>query len=160
MRFNNKKETRFIPSIYIILVAVFLTNAFASLEIKYDDRPFNYASLIPNLIAILLAIYIFIAARTFDFDSDGETLNFKNNGLLLSGFMAYRMKSTEVPKSKLCDFRIENYFFYKRLHIFITSRNSRGFRHYKYNITFLKAEKIKSLQQSLSKVLEYNKAKA
>lgn len=160
MRFNNKKETSIVPSIYIILVAVFITNAFASVEMKYDDVPFNYSSLIPNLLALLIATYIFIVGKSFEFDSDGETLNFKSNGLLVSNFMHYRVQHTEIPKSKLTGFKVENYFFYKRVHIFITSRNKKGFRHYKYNITFLKGEKIKSLKQSLAKVVEYNKAKA
>jgi hypothetical protein len=160
MRFNNKKETNIIPSIYIIVVAVFITNIFAAIEIKYDDVPFNYSSLIPNAIALVLAIYIFLVGRYFEFDSDGETLNFKSNGLLISKFFHYREQRTEVPKSKLISFRIENYFFYKRLHIFITSRNSKGFRHYKYNITFLGNKKCNSLKHSLNKVVTYNKARA
>lgn len=160
MKFNNRKETSVIPSIYIIVVAVFITNAFASVELKYDDVPFNYSSLIPNVIALLIGIYIFIVGRTFEFDSDGETINFKSNGVLVSQFMHYREQRTEVPKSKLKDFRVENYFFYKRLHIFIHSRNSKGFRHYKYNITFLNGKKLKSLKMSLAKVLERNKARA
>ena len=160
MRVNNKKEVSVIPSVYIIVVAVFITNAFASIEIKYDDVPFNYSSLIPNLIALLVAVYIFIVGKTFDFDSDGETLNFKSNGVLVSLFMHYREQRTEIPKTKLQDFRIENYFFYKRLHIFINSRNKKGYRHYRYNITFLSGKKIKSLRLSLAKVLEKNKARA
>lgn len=160
MKFNNKRETGIVPSIYIVVVAVFITNAFASIELKYDDVPFNYSSLIPNAIALLVGIYIFIVGRYFEFDSDGETLNFKGNGLLVSKFMHYREQRTEVPKSKLLDFKIENYLVYRRLHIFIRSRNKKGFRHYKYNITFLGSVKTKSLKQSLSKVVEHNKARA
>ena len=160
MKFNNKKETNIVPSIYIIIVAVFFTNIFAAIEIKYDDVPFNYSSLIPNAIAVGLALYIFLAGRYFEFDSDGETLNFKSNGLLISKFFHYREQRTEVPKSKLISFKIANYFFYKRLHIFITSRNSKGFRHYKYNITFLGNKKCKALKHSLEKVVIYNKARA
>ncbi len=160
MKFNNRKETGIIPSIYIIVVAVFITNAFASVELKYDDVPFNYSSLIPNVIALLIGIFIFIVGKTFEFDSDGETINFKSNGVLVSQFMHYREQRTEVPKSKLKDFRVENYFFYKRLHIFIHSRNSRGYRHYKYNITFLTGKKVKALKMSLAKILEKNKARA
>ncbi|WP_424493521.1 hypothetical protein [Salinimicrobium sp. GXAS 041] len=156
MRFNNKKETSLVPSIYIIIVAVFITNSFASLELKYDDTPFNYSSLIPNLIALLVAIYIFIVGRSFEFDSDGETLNFKSNGLLISKFMHYREQRTEVPKSKLRDFKIINFWVYKKLHIYINSRNKKGYRHYKYNITFLGGKKRKSLKQSLAKVVERN----
>lgn len=160
MKFNNRKETSIIPSIYIIVVAVFITNAFASIELKYDDVPFNYSSLIPNVIALLVGIYIFIVGRTFEFDSDGETINFKSNGVLVSQFMHYREQRTEVPKSKLKDFKVDNYLLYKRLHIYIHSRNSRGYRHYKYNITFLTGKKVKSLKMSLAKVLEKNKARA
>ena len=160
MKFNNRKETSIIPSIYIIVVAVFITNAFASVELKYDDVPFNYSSLIPNVIALFIGAYSFIVGKTVEFDSDGETINFKSNGVLVSQFMHYREQRTEVPKSKLKDFRVENYFFYKRLHIFIHSRNSRGFRHYKYNITFLTGKKIKALKMSLAKILEKNKARA
>lgn len=148
------------PSIYIIVVAVFITNAFASLELRYDDTPFNYSSLIPNLVALIIGIYIYIVGRSFEFDSDGETLNFKSNGLLISQFLHYREQRTEVPKSKLLDFKIENYFFYKRLHVFISSRNKRGFRHYKYNITFLSGKKIRSLKASLRKVADKNKSQA
>lgn len=160
MKFNNKKETNIIPSIYIIVVAVFITNIFAAVEIKYDDVPFNYSSLIPNAVALVLGIYIFMAGRYFEFDSDGEALIFKSNGLLISKFFPYREQRTEVPKSKLISFKVENYFFYRRLHIFITSRNSRGFRHYKYNITFLGNRKCRSLKQSLEKVVNHNKARA
>lgn len=160
MRFNNKKETNIVPSLYIIIVAVFITNIFAAVEIKYEEVPFNYYSLIPNLLAILLAIYLFMVAKYFEFDSDGETLNFKASGLMVSKFMPYREHRTEIPKSKLIDFKIENYWFYRRLHIFITSRNKKGFRQYKYNITFLSSVKRKSLRQSLAKVVEQNKARA
>lgn len=159
MRFNNKKETNIVPSIYIIIVAVLITNTFAAIDIKYDDAPFNYSSLIPNFLALLLALYIFTVGRYFEFDSDGETLNFKGNGLLISLFMHYREQRTEVPKSKLKGFKVENYFFYKRLHLFIRSRNSKGYRHYKYNITFLGGAKLSSLKISLAKVVEQNKEK-
>ena len=160
MRFNNRKETSIVPSIYIIVVAVFITNAFASIELKYDDVPFNYSSLIPNFIALFVAVYIFVVGKSFEFDSDGETINIKSNGLLVSKFMHYREKRTEVPKSKLKDFRIENYIFYKRLHIYIHSRNKIGYRHYRYNITFLTGKKTRSLRISLAKILEKNKAAA
>ena len=160
MKFNNRKETSIVPSIYMIVVAVFITNAFASVELKYDDVPFNYSSLIPNIIALVIGIYVFIVGKSFEFDSDGETLNFKSNGLLVSQFMHYREKRTEVPKAKLQSFKIENYIIYKRLHIYLHSRNKIGYRHYKYNITFLSGKKIKSLKISLAKVLEKNKARA
>lgn len=159
MKFKNKKETSIVPSIYIIAVAVFITNTFSAIDLKYDDVPFNYGSLIPSGIALLIGIYVFLVGRSFEFDSDGEALIFKSNGLLISNFLPYRDQRTEVPKSKLKGYRVENYFVYKRLHIFINSRNSKGFRHYKYNITLLTGNKTRALKVSLAKVLEKNKAK-
>ncbi len=160
MKFKNKKETKIVPSIYIIVVAVFITNTFASIELKYDDVPFNYNSLIPSAVALLVGVYIFLVGRSFEFDSDGEAVIFKSSGLMLSNFIRYREQRTEVPKSKLQGYRVENYFFYKRLHIFINSRNRKGFRHYKYNITLLTGNKTRALKLSLDKVIEKNKAKA
>lgn len=161
MRFNNKKETRWISSIYIIIVAVFITIVFAASYIKYDDTPFSYWNLVPNIIGIASAIYLFTVGRYYEFDNDGETLNFKSNGVLISKFLHYRQQDTEIPKSKLIRFKIENYYFYKRLHIYTSSRNKRGFRHYIYDITFLSGKKLKSMQISLHKVVEnHNKALA
>ena len=160
MKFKNKKETSIVPSIYIIVLAVFFTNTFASIELKYDDVPFNYSSLIPSGIAILLGVYVFIVGRSFEFDSDGETLNLRSNGLMISNFMRYRDQRTEIPKSKLKGFKVDNFLFYKQLHIFINSRNSKGYRHYKYNITLLSGNKTRLLKTSLAKVLEKNKAKS
>lgn len=159
MKFNNRKETSFIPSVYIILIAVFITNIFSAIEIRYDEVPFNYSSLLPGIFALLFIIYIYAVGKSFEFDSEGETLNIKSTGLLLSKFMTYREGRTEIPKLKLKDFSIENYFFLKRLHIYIHSRNSKGFRHYTYNITFLSGKKTRVLNRSLAGVLEKNKAK-
>jgi hypothetical protein len=159
MKFKNNKETSIVPSIYIIVVAVFITNTFSALDIKYDEVPFNYGSLIPSGIAFIVGTYIFLVGRYFEFDSDGEALIFKSSGLLVSKFIPYRDQRTEVPKAKLQGFKVENYFFLKRLHIFINSRNSKGFRHYTYNITLLTGNKTRALKISLAKVLEKNKAK-
>lgn len=159
MRFNNKKATDIIPSIYIIIAAVFITNAFATVEVKYDDSSFDYNNLILNGLALFMALYIFTVGRYFEFDSDGETLNFKSTGLLVSKFQQYREQRTEIPKTKLVGYKIENYFIYKRLHIYITSKNKRGFRHYKYHITFLGNKKYKSLKHALEKIVEFNKVR-
>lgn len=160
MKFKNKKETSVVPSIYILVLVVFFTNTFASIELKYDDVPFNYNSLIPSVIALFVGVYMFIVGRSFEFDSDGETLNIRSNGLLLSNFIKYRDQRTEIPKSKLQNFKVENYLVFKQLHIFINSRNNRGYRHYKYNITLLSGNKTRLLKTSLAKVLEKNKAKS
>ncbi|CAM4206011.1 hypothetical protein [Gillisia limnaea] len=160
MRFKNTTETRIVPSIYMILVAAFVTNIFVNIELMNTDpeNPVKLSNFFPNLILLALGIYFHRIGQLFEFDSDGETLNFKNNGLFFSKFMEYRVKRAEFPKTKLIDFKVSDYGFYSTLKIYITSRRKKGPRSYRFNITFLAGKKKKGMIASLNKVLEKNKS--
>ncbi len=159
MRFKNTTETRIVPSIYMILVAAFVTNIFVNIELMNTDpeNPVKLSHFFPNLILLAFGIYFHRIGQLFEFDSDGETLNFKNNGLFFSKFMEYRVKRAEFPKPKLLDFKVSDYGFYATLKIYITSRRKKGPRSYRFNITFLSGKKKKGMIESLNKVLEKNK---
>ncbi len=159
MRFKNTSETRMVPSIYMILVAAFVTNLFVNVELMNTDpeNPVRLSNFYPNLILLAFGIYFHRIGQLFDFDSDGETLNFKNNGLFFSKFMEYRVKRAEFPKTKLLDFKVSDYGIYSTLKIYITSRRKKGPRSYRFNITFLSGKKKKGMIDSLNKVLEKNK---
>ncbi|MDT0685849.1 hypothetical protein [Autumnicola psychrophila] len=160
MRFTNKNEIKIIPSIYIVLVAVFVTNIFVNIELMSTDEPIGFSHYLPNIVTVLIGIYVHKIGQTFDFDSDGETLNFKNNGVFFSKFMEYRVKKAEFPKRKLGKFRFSDYGIYSSLTIFIKSRRRSGFKKYTFNTTFLSRKKKKGMIVSLQKVLEYNANKA
>ncbi len=156
MRFTNKNEVRIIPSIYIVLVAVFVTNVFVNIEIMASntEQEIGFSHFLPNIITFLIGLYVHKIGQTFDFDSDGETLNFKNNGVFFSKFMEYRVKKAEFPKRKLGKFKFTDLGIYSALTIYIKSRRKQGYRKYTFNTTFLTRKKKKGMVDSLKKVLE------
>lgn len=160
MRFTNKNEIKIIPSIYIVLVAVFVTNIFVNIELMNSDEPVNYSHYVPNIVAVILAFYVHRVGQGFDFDTDGETINLKNNGVFFSKFMEYRVKKAEFPKRKLGDYRFSDYWFYSALTIYIKSRRRSGYKKYTFNTTFLTRKKKKGMLGSLNKILEKSKATA
>ncbi|WP_010232183.1 hypothetical protein [Gillisia marina] len=162
MRFKNTTETKLVPSIYMIIVAAFVTNIFVNLELMASDNEstITFSHFLPNILLILFGIYFHRIGQSFDFDSDGETLNFKNNGLFFSKFMEYRVKRAEFPKGKLIDFRVLDFGIYASLKIYIRSRRKKGPRSYTFNITFLNKKKKRGMIESLKKVLEKNKVES
>lgn len=156
MRFTNRTEIKVIPSIYIVLVAVFVTNVFVNIEIMASDteQEISFSHFLPNIVTLILGLYIHRIGQSFDFDSDGETLNFKNNGVFFSKFMEYRVQKAEFPKRKLGKFKFVDYGIYSALTIYIKSRRKKGYRKYTFNTTFLTRKKKKGMVASLQKVLE------
>ncbi|MGY5846691.1 hypothetical protein ACW6QP_04665 [Salegentibacter sp. HM20] len=160
MRCNNRNEVKIIPPIYIVLVAIFVTNLFVNIELMGSDEPINISHFYPNIVVLLAAIYMHRVGQSFDFDSDGETLIFKNNGVLFSKFMEYRVQKAEFPKRKLGKFKFRDFGIYSSLTIYISSRRRRGFKKYTFNTTFLNKKKKKAMVESLHKILEKAKATA
>lgn len=158
MRFKNTSETRIVPSVYIIIVAAFVTNVFVNIEIMSSESEIKFSHFLPNILLLLFGFYFHRIGQLFEFDSDGETLNFKNNGVFFSKFMEYRIKRAEFPKSKLIDFSVSDYGIYASLKIYISSRRKKGPRKYRFNITFLNKKKKKGMIESLNKILIKNKA--
>jgi len=156
MRFTNRNEVKIIPSIYIVLVAVFVTNVFVNIEIMASDteQEIGFSHFIPNIVTLFIGLYVHRIGQAFDFDSDGETLNFKNNGVFFSKFMEYRVKKAEFPKRKLGKFKFVDFGAYSALTIYISSRKKKGYRKYTFNTTFLTRKKKKGMVDSLNKVLE------
>lgn len=157
MRFTNKSEVKIIPSIYIVLIAIFVTNVFVNIEIMASsetEQELTFGHILPNIVTLLLAFYVHRIGQTFDFDSDGETLNFKNNGVFFSKFMEYRVKKAEFPKRKLGKFKFLDLGIYSSLTIYIRSKRKQGYRKYTFNTTFLTRKKKKGMVDSLNKVLQ------
>ncbi len=158
MRFKNTNEIKIVPSIYMIIVAAFVTNIFVNLELMASDNQteVSWKHFLPNIILIVFGIYFHRIAQLFEFDSDGETLNFKNNGVFFSKFMEYRVKRAEFPKGKLIDFSILDLGIFSSLKIIIQSKRIKGPRTYTFNITFLSRKKKRGMKESLRKVVEKN----
>ena len=125
MRFNNTSEIKIVPSVYILIVAAFVTNLFVNIEIMASssdtENTMTFSHFLPNIVLLVFGAYFHRIGQLFEFDSDGETLNFKNNGVFFSKFMEYRVKRAEFPKSKLVNFEVSDYGIYSSLKIYITA---------------------------------------
>ncbi|SKB33749.1 hypothetical protein SAMN05660776_0512 [Salegentibacter holothuriorum] len=160
MRFTNRNEVKIVPSIYIVLVAIFVTNIFVNIELMNSEEPVRFSHYVPNIVVLILGFYVHKIGQSFDFDSDGETLNLKNNGVFFSKFMEYRVKKAEFPKRKLGKFRFSDYFFYSAVTIYISSRRRRGYKKYTFNTTFLSRKKKRGMITSMQKIVENQKTTA
>ncbi|WBL20807.1 hypothetical protein [Zunongwangia sp. HRR-M8] len=160
MRLNNSNEIKIIPPIYIVLVAVFLTNFFVNLELMGRDEPINFSHFLPNIVSFVLFLLVHRVGVSFNFDGEGETLIFKNNGVFFSKFMEYRLKKAEFPKRKLANYNFTDYGVYSSITIYIKSRRRKGFKKYTFNTTFLSRKKKRELVESLKNVLDKPKAVA
>lgn len=160
MRINNKQEVKIIPPIYIILVAVFVTNIFLNLELLGEDQPIRFSFFSPNIITFLIGMYVYTIGLSFDFDGEGETLVFKNNGVFFSKFLEYRVKKIEIPKRKLVKYKTTHFFLYSTITLYIRSRRKRGVKKIALNITLLKRKKRQQLLTALHHSLEQSKATA
>lgn len=105
------------------------------------------------IIPILCFVFLWIRGnQVFEYDSDGEALNF-NNFSVMPFFK--NAKRDEFPKYKLIKYEVINLFLVKRLYITISSKKSNSLI-LKYDISYLSNKDIKDLKLSLQKVVKYN----
>ena len=159
MRINNRRIKPIIKFIYtLILLGLLASVLFSVLEI-------NFLKIIPIwgfavlAIAILLIIYL-RGDQLFEYDSDGEALNFRTQDAFWGDVFPNTKKSSEFPKEKLVNYQITGFFLRRTLCLTIKSKRSQsGFSKLKYNITYLNSQERRDLRKSLKKVVEDNKAK-
>ena len=109
-----------------------------------------------SLILLGVAIYIILYLRgrqIFEYDSDGEALNFRNYSII--PFLG-REARDEFPKYKLVSFEVVNALLFKRLYIKITSKKHKE-SILKYDISYLTGSEIRDLKLSLQRTIKANK---
>ena len=102
---------------------------------------------------VILILFHFRGKQIFEYDSDGETLNFKNRNVIT---FLDKVVSDEFPKYKLLNYEVVNALLFKRLYITISSKKSNSVI-LRYDISYLTNKEIKDLKFSLNKVLKANK---
>ena len=106
------------------------------------------------LIGVSGLVIIFLRGRQiFEYDSDGEALNFKNHSII--PFLGKEARD-EFPKYKLISFDITDAVLFKKLHIKITSRKKNEIV-LKYDISYLTSSEIRDLKLSLQRTIKANK---
>ena len=115
----------------------------------------NESILFVLLPVVLLILFLVRGRQIFEYDSDGEAVNFKNRNII--PFLSKEIRD-EFPKYKILSYEVVNAIIFKRLYIKIKSKKEQ--RHaiiLKYDISYLTEKEIKDLKFSLKKIIKANK---
>ena len=115
----------------------------------------NESILFILLPVVLLILFLVRGRQIFEYDSDGEAVNFKNRNII--PFLSKEIRD-EFPKYKILSYEVVNAFLFKKLYVKIKSRK----QHHqaiilKYDISYLTDKEIKDLKFSLKKIIKANK---
>ena len=155
MRLSNRSRVPVYSFVYSLSGIVFILGIIAYiLEINKFDV-FGDKSWVILLIPALMFLFLYFLGRPiFEYDSDGEALNFRNNHILY--LLSKKNAKDEFPKYKLLKFNVVNALIFRKLHIYITSKKTHVVV-LKYDISFLNRKQVKDLKFSLNKVTKANK---
>ncbi|MBP6577212.1 MAG: hypothetical protein KA796_10590 [Chryseobacterium sp.] len=155
MRLSNRNRIPVFSFIYSLVGIIFILGVIAYiLEINKFDIFGNKVWILLAIPLMLFLLLYFIGRPVFEYDSDGETLNFRNSHILY--LLTKKNAKDEFPKYKLLKFNIVNVLFFKRLYVYISSKKSHVII-LKYDVTFLSKKQLKDLKFSLNKVVKINK---
>ncbi|MDR2236904.1 MAG: hypothetical protein LBE92_12335 [Chryseobacterium sp.] len=156
MRLSNRSKApvyNFVNTLLLMMV-VFGIAAFLLNEYRFQAvGKISYLLLIVPI--LILGLFYLNGRQIFEYDSDGEALNFKNRNII--PFLDKPLHD-EFPKYKLIEYEIVSIFFLRRLYVKITSKNS-GSTMLKYDISYLTGKEVNDLKLSLNKVVKTNKEK-
>ena len=115
----------------------------------------NESVLFVMLPVVLLILFLVRGRQIFEYDSDGEAVNFKNRNII--PFLSKEIRD-EFPKYKILSYEVVNAIFFKKLFVKIKSRKG----HHqaiilKYDISYLTDKEIKDLKFSLKKIIKANR---
>ncbi|KMQ68997.1 hypothetical protein ACM39_06890 [Chryseobacterium sp. FH2] len=156
MRLSNRTKASIYSFVNTILIMILAGGIAAFLLEEFRFNVLGMESYLFLIIPIILLTLFYLNGRQiFEYDSDGEALNFKNRNII--PFLSKPLHD-EFPKYKLISYEIITIFFVKRLYITISSKNS-GTTMLKYEISYLTKKEINDLKLSLNKVVKTNNEK-
>lgn len=107
----------------------------------------NESVLFVLLPVVLLILFLVRGRQIFEYDSDGEAVNFKNRNII--PFLSKEIRD-EFPKYKILSYEVVNAIVFKKLYIKIKSKKEH-IAVLKYDISYLTDKEIKDLKFSLKK---------
>lgn len=154
MRLSNKRKT----GIYNFISTAVVFFSILSIVVYIIDISvvslLGWKALALMALSFLMLIIFYLKGRQiFEYDSDGEALNFKNRNVL--SFLSKDI-SDEFPKYKLLKYDVVNALIFKRLYISISSKKGKSIT-LRYDISYLTNKEIRDLKISLNKVIKENK---
>ena len=154
MRLSNKSKEPIYNFIFSVLLMSLLIGVVLFIVERYRLYFLGNESYLLLIIPIvILILFHFRGKQIFEYDSDGEALNFKNRNVIT---FLDKVVSDEFPKYKLLNYEVVNALLFKRLYITISSKKSNSVI-LRYDISYLTNKEIKDLKFSLNKVLKANK---
>ena len=154
MRLNNRNKIGYFQFLSTFVVTLFLLGIFLFFVEYYFYKLLGSGAILLLVIPTLIIVIFYLRGRQiFEYDSDGEALNFKNKNVVL--FLGKPL-SDEFPKYKLKSYEIVNALIFKRLYVTISSKKSNAII-LKYDVSYLSKKELNDLKLSLSKVTKNNK---
>ncbi len=153
MRLSNRNKAPFYHFTVSVLTMLLVFGAAGFFLDEYRVHILKGYSYFLLLIPVLLwAVFIIRGRQIFEYDSDGEALNFKNRNILK--FLGKDV-SDEFPKYKLMHYDVVGIVLFRRLYITIASKKSSSII-LKYDISYLSGKENRDLEISLNKVVKEN----
>ena len=154
MRLNNRNKIGYFQFLSTFVVTLFLLGIFLFFVEYYFYKLLGSVAILFLVIPTLIIVIFYLRGRQiFEYDSDGEALNFKNKNVVL---FLDKPLSDEFPKYKLKSYEIVNALILKRLYVTISSKKSNAII-LKYDVSYLSKKELNDLKLSLSKVTKNNK---
>lgn len=154
MRLSNRNKAPLYSFINTLLIILFLGGVAGFFLERYRFHILGWESWLLILVPLAILVLYYLAGRQiFEYDSDGEALNFKNRNVV--PFLG-RIASDEFPKYKLLKYEVMRLLFVKRLYITVSSKKAKATL-LKYDISYLSSKNINDLKISLNKVVKSNK---
>ncbi|AYZ12405.1 hypothetical protein V2E39_05075 [Chryseobacterium arthrosphaerae] len=156
MRLSNRNKASVYNSLSTLLLMMVVFGILVFMANKYRFNALGNESYLLIIVPVFLLVIFHLSGRQiFEYDSDGEALNFKNRNVI--PFLSKPLHD-EFPKYKLIKYDVISMFFIKRLYITVSSKNS-GSTMLKYQISYLTRKEVNDLKISLNKVVKANKEK-
>lgn len=153
MRLNNRNRAGFYNFISTAILLLFALGfgAFFMEFFKFDFLGKGTTVLLIIIPVVLGLIFVIRGRQIFEYDSDGEALNFKNRNVL----RYEKPISDEFPKYKLVSYEIIDVLIFRKLFINVSSKKNKVIT-LKYDVAYLNQKELKDLKFSLNKVIKEN----
>lgn len=154
MRLSNRNKVAYYNFVITLINVLIVIGIAAFILEKTRLTMFGNESFLFIIVPLILLIFFILRGRQiFEYDSDGEAVNFKNRNII--PFLGKEARD-EFPKYKLLSYEVVNAIVFKKLYIKIKSKKEH-IAVLKYDISYLTDKEIKDLKTSLRKIIHQNK---
>lgn len=154
MRLSNRNKSNKYHAVFTSLLILLMGGLIIFTIEQSNVHMFGSESFLFILVPIfLIFLYILRGRQIFEYDSEGEAINFRNTCVIP---IIYKEIRDEFPKYKLISYELINAILFRKLYIRINSKKECVLI-LKYDISYLSMREIKDLKQSLNKIIKANK---